>query len=91
MSPVIKLGIRHPKKKENKPYGIRHPRKPPDPMYHIKIFKDQPYRFALCELTPNWYKKFPPDPIDLTQMKKQTELNNKTSQLGSHRSKWAFP
>jgi len=52
---------------------------PPDPMNHVKIFKDLSRRFALSELVPNWCQIFPPDHIDLAEMKKPTGLSNKTS------------
>jgi len=46
---------------------------------HVKICKGQPRRFALWKLIPNWCKTFPPDHIDLAEMKKPTWLRNKTS------------
>ena len=42
-----------------------------DLMNHVLIFEGQPRRFALWDLVPNWYKIFPPDNIDLAEMKEQ--------------------
>jgi len=50
-----------------------------DLMNHVLIFEGQPRRFALWDLVPNWYKIFPPDNIDLAEMKEQTGLSIETS------------
>jgi len=48
-------------------------------MNHVKIFKGWHPRDAPSELVQLWYKKFPPDPIDLVEMNNPTRLSTKTS------------
>ena len=52
---------------------------PPAPMNHIKIFKGWPPRDAPSKLVQLWYTTFPPDHIDLVEIKNPTRLSNKTS------------
>jgi len=52
---------------------------PPNPINHVKIFKGQPRRFALCQLVPYWFKKFPPDDIDQAEIYNSIMLRNKSS------------
>jgi len=53
---------------------------PPDPIHHIKLFKGQTLRFALWELVLNWYKTFPSDHIDHSEINSSTKLTNKTTE-----------
>jgi len=48
-------------------------------MNHVKIFKGLPLRHVPSKLLQLWYKTFPPDHIDLVEMKNTTRLSNKTS------------
>ena len=52
---------------------------PPTPMNHLKILKGWPLRDAPSKLVQLLYKTFPPDHIDLAEMKNPTRLSNKTS------------
>jgi len=55
------------------PVYYRYP--PPDPIHHAKRFKGQPYRCALSELVPKWYKTFPPDQNGLVEMNQPTGVS----------------
>ena len=52
---------------------------PPASMNHIKTLKGWPLRDAPSKLVQLWYQTFPPDHIDLAEMKNPTRLRNKNS------------
>jgi len=52
-------------------------------MYYIYVLylKGPPRWFALCELVPNWYTIFLPDPIDQSEINDLTRLSNAKSTM----------
>ena len=57
----------------------QHSLRPPAPMNHVKLFKDQPRRYALSELVQAWYQTFPPDHFGHLEINNPTMLRYKTS------------